>query len=115
MKAMVIAIDKFTAVRMYEMVQQAQKDEIRSLRKKARQTRNPEEKTRYLRAIKFMEETRMAVVISQEGSDQEEKERFEQEGLNIAPIANSWTIQMKMGVTSKTISKIPIIPTELSL
>ena len=85
MKAMVIAIDKFTAVRMYEMVQQAQKVEIRSLRKKARQTINPEEKARYLRAIDFMLETQMAVVVSQEGSDQEEKERFEQEGLNIAP------------------------------
>ena len=60
MKAMVIAIDKFTAVRMYEKVQYHLKEEIKALRRKANRERDPELKERHLRAIRFMEETRMA-------------------------------------------------------
>ncbi|MFD0836685.1 type I restriction endonuclease subunit R [Mariniflexile aquimaris] len=85
MKAMVVCIDKFTAVRMYEFVQQAQKEEIKDLRKKIVKEKDTEIKERYKEAITFMEETRMSAVVSQEGSDKEEKEAFEKEGLNITP------------------------------
>ena len=85
MKAMVVCIDKFTAVRMFEFVQQAQKEEIKELRKKIAKENDEEIKERYRRAITFMDETRMSAVISQEGSDNEEKEVFEKEGLNITP------------------------------
>lgn len=85
MKAMVVCIDKFTAVRMYEFVQQAQKEEIKLLRKKIAREKDPEIKERYKEAITFMEETKMSAVVSQEGSDKEEKEIFEKEGLNITP------------------------------
>ena len=53
MKAMVVCIDKFTAVRMYDMVQAAQKEEIIVLRRKIMQTRDAEIKQRYKRAIQF--------------------------------------------------------------
>ncbi|MCG2460831.1 type I restriction endonuclease subunit R [Flavobacteriaceae bacterium F89] len=85
MKAMVVCIDKFTAVRMYDLVQVAQREEIKELRRKINRASDPELKDRYRRAIEFMEETRMSAVISQEGSDKEEKEKFESEGLNITP------------------------------
>ncbi|MCB0536022.1 MAG: type I restriction endonuclease subunit R [Bacteroidetes bacterium] len=85
MKAMVVCIDKFTAVRMYELVMQAQKEEIRALRRKIHVERDDEVKERYREAIAFMEETKMAAVVSQEGSDKEEKETFEKEGLIITP------------------------------
>lgn len=85
MKAMVVSIDKFTAVRMYEMVQQAQKEEIKELRRKISRTTDADLKKRYKRALDFMEETRMAAVVSAEGSEKEEKEKFEEEGLNITP------------------------------
>ncbi|WP_417886678.1 type I restriction endonuclease subunit R [Zunongwangia sp.] len=85
MKAMVVCIDKFTAVRMYEFVQTAQKEEIKELRKKIAKSRNPEEIERYKRAIAFMDETRMSAVISLEGTETEEKLKFEKEGLNISP------------------------------
>ncbi len=85
MKAMVVCIDKFTAVRMFEFVQAAQKEEIKSLRKKIVRETNSELKERYKRAIDFMEETRMSAVISQEGTEKEEKEKFEEKGLNITP------------------------------
>ncbi|CAM4414685.1 type I restriction endonuclease subunit R [Zobellia nedashkovskayae] len=85
MKAMVVSIDKFTAVRMYEFVQEAQKEEIKQLRRKILITTDFEVKERYKRALTFMEETRMAAVVSGEGSEEEEKEKFEKEGLNISP------------------------------
>ena len=84
MKAMVICIDKFTAVRMYDMVQAAQAKEIIELRRKMMRA-SGEEKQRYADAIAFMNETRMAVVISREGSEKEEKEKFAKAGLNITP------------------------------
>ena len=83
MKAMVISIDKFTAVKMYDKVQYHLKEEIKDLRKKIARETNQELKTRYEKAISFITETKMAVVISQEGSDKEEREKFEKEGLNI--------------------------------
>lgn len=84
MKAMVISIDKFTAVRMYDKVQYHLKEEIKELRKKIVAEKNPEIKSRYERAIAFMQETKMAVVISQEGSDKEEEIIFRKEGLEIS-------------------------------
>ncbi|MEI6436156.1 MAG: type I restriction endonuclease subunit R [Bacteroidota bacterium] len=87
MKAMVISIDKFTAVRMYDKVQYHLKEEIKDLRKKINVEKDPELKARYERAILFMSEntTRMAVVISQEGSDKEEEKAFRDAGLDISP------------------------------
>ena len=85
MKAMVISIDKFTAVRMYDKVQYHLKEEIKLLRKKIAAERDKELKIRYSRALAFMQETRMAVVISQEGGDKEEEKAFAHVGLNIKP------------------------------
>lgn len=85
MKAMVVCIDKFTAVRMYKFVQEAQKEEIKSLRRKIIKEKDTEVKERLKEAITFMEETRMSAVVSQEGTDKEEKVIFEKEGLNITP------------------------------
>jgi type I restriction enzyme R subunit len=70
---------------MYEKVQYHLKEEIKELRKKIASETNPELKTRYEKAIAFMTETKMAVVISQEGSDKEEEKTFSEAGLNIKP------------------------------
>jgi len=85
MKAMVISIDKFTAVKMYDKVLYHLKEEIKELRRKIARERDPQKKARYSRAIEFMEETRMAVVISLEGSEKEEKKKFAKQKLDIAP------------------------------
>lgn len=85
MKAMVISIDKFTAVKMYDKVQYHLKEEIKSLRKKIVVEKDEEIKARHERAIAFMNETKMAVVISQEGGDKEEEKVFDAAGLNIKP------------------------------
>lgn len=85
MKAMVISIDKFTAVKMYDKVQYHLKEEIKSLRKKIAVEKDEEIKARHERAIAFMNETKMAVVISQEGGDKEEEKVFGAADLNIKP------------------------------
>jgi len=85
MKAMVISIDKFTAVRMYDKVQYHLKEELKELRKRIVAERDPEAKKRYERAIEFITQTKMAVVISQEGSDKEEEKIFAEQGLDIRP------------------------------
>jgi len=85
MKAMVISIDKFTAVKMYEKTQYHLKEEIKELRRLVAKESDVEQKKRYLRAIAFMEETKMAVVISLEGSEKQEKKKFARQGIDIAP------------------------------
>lgn len=80
MKAMVISIDKFTAVRMFDKVQRLKKEKIKELIGLTYDTKDPEEKERYRNARKFLEETKMAVVISEEAK---EEKKFEKEGLQI--------------------------------
>lgn len=70
---------------MYEKVQYHLKEEIKSLRRLVAKESAPDQKKRYLRAIVFMEETRMAVVISLEGSEKEEQKKFAKQGIDIVP------------------------------
>jgi type I restriction enzyme R subunit len=80
-KAMVISIDKATAIKMYDKVQeywQRYLNEFKSRPVPAYET----ERNEHLAKIKFMKETDMAVVVSQE---QNEIETFKEKGLDIAP------------------------------
>lgn len=80
-KAMVISIDKATAVKMHDKVQeywQKYLNELESRPVHAYET----ERNEHLARIKFMKETDMAVVVSQE---QNEIETFKEKGLDIAP------------------------------
>jgi type I restriction enzyme R subunit len=80
MKAMVIAIDKFTAVKMYDKVAYHIKEYIKELKREITKTSDPVEKEKYANAIRFMKETEMAVVVS---SEKGEKEKFQKAGLDI--------------------------------
>ena len=82
-KAMVISIDRFTTVKMYDLVQKYWQEQIRELKVKLEQPNISEfEIKRISKQIKYMEETDMAVVIS---SSQNEVEDFKQKGLDITP------------------------------
>lgn len=83
MKAMVVSIDKFTAVRMYDKVQEALKKELMELTNKKSKAKKEDEKRDIQDTIDFINETKMAVVISQEGSDKDEAEKFSSVGLDI--------------------------------
>ncbi|AXX92185.1 deoxyribonuclease [Malaciobacter molluscorum LMG 25693] len=82
MKAMVISIDKFTAVKMYDKVQLAFKEETKELIR-AKNKAKGEEKELIQRKLDFINETKMAVVISQEGTEKQEQEKFAAQGLDI--------------------------------
>lgn len=78
-KAMVVSVDKFTTVKMYEKVQKYWSQELQDLIRE-RNTVDPEKKKELDSIIKFMQETEMAVVIS----DTNEDEKFTSQGLDIS-------------------------------
>lgn len=88
-KGLVVAVDKFTAVKMYDKVQRLWKGEIRNLQKRINQSNNDIEKAALKKILAFMRETDMAVVISFENSEAEEQ-RFAKQGLNIKPHRDRW-------------------------
>jgi len=79
-KAMVISIDKATAVRTFDKVQNHWKVAIEKLRKEVAAA-DPMDKPELEQRLKYFEETDMAVVVSQ---SQNEIEEFKKKGLDIA-------------------------------
>ncbi|MBD8003772.1 type I restriction endonuclease subunit R [Bacillus norwichensis] len=78
-KAMVISVDKFTTVRMYDKVQYYWDQKLKELIKERSYTSSKEERDRLTKQIKYMQQVEMAVVVSEDGQDDE---RFEKEGLD---------------------------------
>jgi len=81
-KAMMISVDKFTAVKMYEKVQREWKAELKRLRKLIKETANDIERARFKKIIEYMKSVEMAVVISDPSAD---KKKFTDAELNIEP------------------------------
>lgn len=81
-KGMVVSLDKFTAVKMYDKVQEHWKDEIKRLRGLTKTSSNDIEKARFKKIISYMKSVEMAVVISDPKADEE---RFEKAKLDIKP------------------------------
>ena len=79
-KAMVITVDKFTAVKMHDKVQRLWKEELKVLRGRIRETADELEKVRLKRLVEYMRKVDMAVVISAENG---EEEKFDARGLDI--------------------------------
>ncbi len=80
-KAMVVCIDKATAVRMYDKVSKYWKQEIEILKKELAIT-HKEKREEIKSKIRYMKETDMAVVVSQ---SQNEIEEMNKKGLDIVP------------------------------
>ena len=78
-KAMFVCLNKVTCVRMYDYVQEYWKEEIKQLKKQIKAA-TQQEAQELERKLKWMEETDMAVVISQE---QNEIQTFKAWGLDI--------------------------------
>ncbi len=83
-KGMVVSVDKFTAVKMYDKVQHYWKEEIKELNKTISTTKDELERRRLKDIVNYMNSVEMAVVISTEGTEEEEK-KFQKEGLTIKP------------------------------
>lgn len=79
-KGMVISIDKFTAVKMYDKVKRLWEEEKRELQKQINEAKDTEEKAALKRMLEWMRNTDMTVIVSEEAG---EEEKFEKEGLDI--------------------------------
>ena len=78
-KAMVVSVDRFTAVKMYNKVQAFWKRRIEELENRLEEA-SPQERIQFQNEIKYMKETEMAVVVS---SSQNEIKKFQEKGLDI--------------------------------
>ena len=81
-KGMVIAVDKFTAVKMYDKVQRLWKAEIKTLRGEIKKASNELHKARLQKQLEWMRKVEMAVVVSAENG---EEEKFDAHNLDIRP------------------------------
>jgi type I restriction enzyme R subunit len=81
-KGMVISVDKFTAVNMYNKVQRLWKAEIKQLRGNINASTNDLEKQRLKQRLDYMRRVEMAVVVSPENG---EEEKFAAQSLDIRP------------------------------
>lgn len=81
-KAMFVAIDKITAVRMHGFIEEAWKARIAALEAEQKDARDDQEQAVRERQLAWMRETEIAVVVSDE---QGEVDRFRKWGLDIGP------------------------------
>ncbi len=81
-KGMVVSVDKFTAVKMYDKVQHYWAEEKKDLIAERNTAATREERDRITAMIQYMDTTEMAVIISEEA---DEEKRFADQGLAIAP------------------------------
>ena len=78
-KGMVVCVDKYTAVKMYDLVQHYWDDEKLELIRERNNAKTEEERKQLTRAFDYMNKVKMAVVISENGDD----DKFTSRGLNI--------------------------------
>ena len=81
-KGMVIAVDKFTAVKMHDKVRRLWTEEIRALRGRIQRTSSEAEARRLKQRVDYMRSVDMAVVVSAEN---DEEKKFDDRGLDIRP------------------------------
>lgn len=81
-KGMVVSVDKFTSVKMYDKVQKFWKEEMRKIQGLIYKATSDGEKENYQATLNFMKKVEMAVVISAEAG---EEEKFNGMGLDIKP------------------------------
>jgi type I restriction enzyme R subunit len=79
-KGMVIAIDKFTAVKLFDRVERLWKEEIKTLTGRVSKAANEAERQRLRRQLDWMKRVEMAVVVSE---DAEEEKKFAKQKLEI--------------------------------
>lgn len=82
-KGIVVSLDKFTAVKMYDKVQRHWKEQLKELRGQINNSDNEFEKSRLLKIVDYLKSVEMAVVISEEAG---EEDKFQKQGLDIKPI-----------------------------
>lgn len=81
-KGMVVSVDKYTAVKMYDKIQHYWKIERQKIVKERNNAETAEERNKLTTILNYMDKVEMAVIISEEVN---EKEKFGKLGLAISP------------------------------
>jgi len=81
-KGLVVSVDKFTAVKMYDKVQRLWKEEVKDLLGRISKSANEIEKRRLKQIVEHMRAVEMAVVVSE---DADEEKKFADQKLDIKP------------------------------
>ena len=81
-KGLVVSVDKFTAVKMYDLVQHYWAEEKKEITKERNQAQSKEEREKFTAILDYMNKVDMAVVISGDDND-DEVEKFKKYGLDI--------------------------------
>ena len=84
-KGMVVSVDKYTAVKMYDKVQHYWAEEKKALVKERNSAKTKEDQEELTARLDYMNKVEMAVVISEEA---DEIEKFKAQGLDIIPHRN---------------------------
>lgn len=79
-KGMVVSVDKFTAVKMFDKVQHYWKEEKKALTIERNNVATQEERDRLTAILNYMDKVEMAVIVSEEA---DENEKFKAQGLDI--------------------------------
>ena len=79
-KGMIVSVDKFTAVKMFDKVQRLWKEQVKELRSKIKKSRSEDERKLLQKQLDYMRSVEMAVVVSEEG---DEEKKFAKQKLNI--------------------------------
>lgn len=81
-KGMVVSVDKYTTVKMYDKVQHYWAEEKKALVKERNAAKTQEERAELTARLDYMNKVEMAVVISE---DADEVEKFSAQGLDVIP------------------------------
>ena len=81
-KGMVVSLDKFTAVKMYDKVQRLWKEQIKDVRGQIARSASDDEKKRLQKLLDYMRSVQMAVIVSAEA---DEEKKFAKQNLDIKP------------------------------
>ena len=86
-KAMFVALDKPTAVRMYDLAMKYWPEYVAELKQRIANADDQQEELKLKHHLKRVEETEVCVVVS---SEQNEVKKFANLGLSIEPTAKKW-------------------------
>jgi type I restriction enzyme, R subunit len=109
-KGMVVSLDKFTAVKMYDKVQRLWKEQIKELRGQIGKSKNDDERKRLQKQLDYMRSVQMAVIVSGEA---EEEKKFAKQKLDIKPHRERMTKLDEHGHDVEYDFKDPVDPLQL--
>lgn len=109
-KGMVVSVDKYTAVKMYDKVQHYWKIEKQNIMQERNTAKTKEERDRLKNILNYMDSVEMAVIISEEA---DEVEKFSKQELNISEHRRKMNEITPEGLDIEDRFKLPYDPLQL--